>query len=88
MNIFGLSAATLVIVAAAALTPTAPAQAAAGAQVPHQEFRSAACANDFCLVDFNIVPDNKRLEVTNVSCQYTAAPNTARVVAAFFSGSK
>jgi len=52
--------------------------------VPFQERKQANCSASSCAVDFNVVPASKRLEITSVSCLYTAQPASSRVLVAGF----
>ncbi len=81
--LFSVFCATLagfsVVVPAAAQESTAT----AGTSTPFEETRACSAATTFCAIDFDVVPDRKRLEITSASCSYILAPATARVQTAF-----
>jgi hypothetical protein len=52
--------------------------------VPFQERKQANCSASSCAVDFDVVPASKRLDITSVSCLYTAQPASSRVLVAGF----
>lgn len=67
-----------------ALQAEAPAAAAAAASsVPYQEVQRHSCTANVCIVDFNVVPSGKRLEVTSTSCEFSTSGTASLVTSGF-----